>query len=119
MPKGQHSEERPSFVITAKMNPEVSELERQAWDIWQNINRRDVIKAGFTSKAELLATALIQYYDQNPPTPESEVQSLLKQILSKLNNGGYSAATPELTEEDILMEFAQNRQMMENFIDQK
>lgn len=118
MPKGHSNEARnPSYVITAKMNPDVSQAEAQAWDIWQSINRRDVIKAGFTSKAELLATALIRYYNQNLPDKQSNMESLLKQILSKLNSGSYTNS-PVLSqnESDVLMDFAQNRQMLDDMI---
>ncbi len=118
MPKGHiNKEDNPSYVITAKMNPDVSPTERLAWDIWQGIDRREVIRRGFTSKAELVATALIQYYDQNPPEPKSNVEAFLKQILAKLNSGGYTVA-PELTEDesDVLMDFAKNRQMLDDMI---
>lgn len=109
--------EKPSLVITAKMNPELSDLERQAWDIWQSIDRREVIRRGFTSKAELLATALIQYEAQVIPDSTSEVENLLRQILKKLNEGFYMTQPLEQSESDVLMDFAQNRQMLNDMIE--
>lgn len=118
MPKGKHNENgNPSFVITAKMNPEVSDIEREAWAIWQGINRRDVIQSGFTSKAELLATALIQWRNGIPEAKENTTERLLRQILNKLNSGNFSQA-PTLTQDetDALIDFAQNRSMLDDMI---
>lgn len=118
MPKGiRNRDDNPSFVITARMNPELSEAEAQAWEIWQSIDRRTVIKQGFTSKAELLATALIQYINGQPESRDGNVERLLKQILSKLNSGGFIQA-PAFTqnETDVLIDFAQNRQMLDDLI---
>lgn len=118
MPKGiRNRDDNPSFVITARMNPELSETEAQAWEIWQSIDRRTVIKQGFTSKAELLATALIQYINGQPESRDGNVERLLKQILSKLNSGGFIQA-PAFTqnETDVLIDFAQNRQMLDDLI---
>lgn len=118
MPKGHsNNSDNPSLVITAKMNPDASRLESEAWDIWQSITRRDVIQWGFTSKAELLATALIQWRNGKPDEKEDTTVRLLKQILSKLNNGNFNQS-PELTqdESDVLMDFAQNRQMLDDMI---
>lgn len=114
MPK--KNTDNPSLVITAKMNPDLSELERQAWDIWQSIDRREVIRRGFTSKAELLATALIQYESQVIPESKSEVETLLRQILKKLNEGVYITQPLEQSESEVLMDFAQNRQMLDDMI---
>lgn len=112
------NQDTPSLVITAKMNPEASELEREAWDIWQRIDRREVIRRGFTSKAELLATALIQYDAQAAPDPQSEVVPLLRQILHKLNEGNFAPGLEALeAPEDPLQDFAQNRQMLHEMIE--
>lgn len=117
MPKGtRNRDDNPSYVITAKMNPELSELEAQAWDIWQSIDRRTVIKQGFTSKAELLATALIQYVNGQPESHDNNTERLLKQILSKLNGVGFTQATLTQDESDVLIDFAQNRQMLDDLI---
>lgn len=117
MPKGHSNDaDNPSYVITAKMNPDVSELEREAWDIWQSINRRDVIQWGFTSKAELLATALIQWRNGKPDAQESTTDKLLKQILNKLNSGGFTQPLLSTDENDLLMDFAKNRQMLDDMI---
>jgi hypothetical protein len=118
MPKGHRNEnDNPSFVITAKMNINMSKLENEAWEIWQDIDRRKVIDLGFTSKAELLATALIQWQNGIPEARENATERLLRQILSKLNSGGFVQA-PTLTddEKDVLVDFAQNRQMLEDMI---
>ncbi|MCA0455668.1 MAG: hypothetical protein LCI00_16955 [Chloroflexi bacterium] len=120
MPKGHPStEDHPSYVITAKMNPEVSALERQAWEIWQSINRRDVLKAGFTSKAELLATALIQYYEQQPEGQQSRIEMMLQQIMGQLKSGYGYAPAPQTVDEDsteIYLDFAQNRNLLDDMI---
>lgn len=118
MPKGQRNENNnPSFVITAKMNPELSPMESEAWGIWQEIDRRSVIQHGFTSKAELLASALIQWKNGKPDVTESTTERLLHQILNKLNSGGFTQA-PTLTQDetDVLVDFAQNRQMLDDMI---
>lgn len=108
--------EKDSLVITAKMNPEVSQLESDAWDIWKSIRPRDAIRMGFTSKAEILATALIQWKQGHNETPESDVIRLLKQILSKLNNGYVPELPFTQDESEILIDFAQNRQMLDDLI---
>ena len=117
MPKGQHSEDNPSFVITAKMNPELSATEREAWEIWQRVDRRTVLKAGFTSKAEYLATALIEYDRKEPMQRESRLEQLMAQILNRLNSGVIASRQQddELADEDVMLSFAHNRQMMNEY----
>lgn len=120
MPKGfKNTDNNPSFVITAKMNPDVSEVESAAWDIWQSITRRDVLRAGFTSKAELLATALIQYHEGHSPEKRNVIEDKLDQILSRLKNVGVVYQDGELAVDnpDVLIDFAQNQQLLSAYIE--
>lgn len=120
MPKGHNnSEDNPSYVVTAKMNPVMSELERGAWEIWQSISRRDLLRSGYTTKAEWLASAILSYYEGNTVKTQNKVEMMLEQILSRLKGGGASFQQDgqEIEDVDVLIDFAQNQQLLDTFMD--